>query len=89
MEKNLEKIKNLFAEFGFISDALMALIILIVGLFAIKFIIRASLKIMQKSGVDITLQKFLGNLIGWGLKILLIITRNRVNIRSNKIGQRI
>jgi len=74
MEKILEKIKNLLAEFGFISDALMALIILIVGLFAIKFIIKASLKIMQKSGVDITLQKFLGNLIGWGLKILLIIT---------------
>ena len=29
---------------------------------------------MQKRGVDITLQKFLGNLIGWILKVLLFIT---------------
>ena len=29
---------------------------------------------MQKRGVDITLQKFLGNLISWSLKILLFIT---------------
>ena len=28
---------------------------------------------MAKSGIDTTLQKFLGNLIGWALKILLII----------------
>jgi small conductance mechanosensitive channel len=74
MEEIFEKVKNLLVEFEFISDVIMALIILIVGLFAIKFIIKASRKIMQKSGVDITLQKFLGNLIGWGLKILLIIT---------------
>jgi small conductance mechanosensitive channel len=29
---------------------------------------------MQKRGVDITLQKFLGNLLGWILKVLLFIT---------------
>ena len=29
---------------------------------------------MQKSNVDITLQKFLGNLLSWALKILLIVT---------------
>ena len=31
-------------------------------------------KLMNKRGVDITLQKFLGNLVGWVLKILLFIT---------------
>lgn len=51
-----------------------ALLILIVGLYLIKVIIKSSRKLMDKRGIDITLQKFLGNLGGWILKILLFIT---------------
>ena len=54
--------------------AITALLLLIVGLYVIKVIVKSSRKLMQKRGVDITLQKFLSNLIGWALKILLFIT---------------
>lgn len=50
-----------------------ALAILIIGLFVIKMIVRVSRKIMNKRGIDATLQKFLGNLLGWVLKILLFV----------------
>jgi len=50
-----------------------ALAILIIGLFIIKMIVRVSRKIMKKRGVDATLQKFLGNLLSWTLKILLFV----------------
>jgi len=53
---------------------LTALAILIIGLFVIGFIVKASRKILQKQGIELTLQKFLGDLIGWTLKILLFIT---------------
>ncbi len=72
MEEYIENLKKLVIEFT--PNILLALAILIVGLIVIKFIVKTSRKVMDKSGVDNTLQKFLGNLIGWGLKILLIIT---------------
>jgi small conductance mechanosensitive channel len=72
MEEYIEKIKAILFEYA--PNVLTALAILIVGLYVIKLIVKASRKIMQKSGVDVTLQKFLGNLLGWGLKILLLIT---------------
>ena len=53
---------------------LMALVILVVGLLLIKLIINASRSILKKRGVDVTLQKFLGNVLGWILKILLFVT---------------
>ena len=68
----LESAKSLIMEFA--PSVLMALAILIIGLFVIKIVVKASRKAMSKSDVDDTLQKFLGNLIGWALKILLIIT---------------
>ena len=58
---------------NYAPKVVMAIVILLVGLFIIKIIIKSSVKIMEKRGVDITLQKFLGNLGGWVLKILLII----------------
>ena len=73
MEEYIEKVKNLLQS-DTIQNILMALVILIVGLFVIKLAVKASKKVMNKSGVDLTLQKFLGNLVGWALKILLLIT---------------
>ncbi|ARV06917.1 mechanosensitive ion channel protein [Polaribacter sp. SA4-10] len=72
MEEYLEKIKDLLIEFT--PNIIIAFAILIIGLFIINIIIKTSRRLMLKGGVDITLQKFLGNLIGWVLKILLLIT---------------
>lgn len=72
MEKYIVQIKELLVEYS--PKVITALAILIVGLFIINLIIKAVKKILHKRGIDITLQKFFGNLLGWALKILLIIT---------------
>ncbi len=72
MEKYLEKAEALFVDYA--PKIVTALAILIIGLFVIGLLIKMSKKIMKKAGVDLTLQKFLGNLLGWALKILLIVT---------------
>lgn len=51
-----------------------AIVIWFVGSWIIKKILKAARKIMTKSHYDESLQKFLTNLLSWGLKILLIIT---------------
>ncbi|WP_299015382.1 mechanosensitive ion channel domain-containing protein [uncultured Polaribacter sp.] len=72
MLEKTEWIKNIVIEYT--PKVLMALALLIIGLAVIKILINASKKIMQKRGVDISLQQFLGNLLSWTLKILLFIT---------------
>ncbi len=57
-----------------VGNVIVALLILIIGLWLVKKVVKLTRKIMGKRGVDITLQKFLGDLIGWGLKILVFIT---------------
>jgi small conductance mechanosensitive channel len=56
------------------SKVIVAILILIIGLWLIKKLIKLTRKIMDKRGVDITLQNFLGDLLGWALKILVFIT---------------
>jgi len=63
--------QGMFIDYGL--KVLAALAMLIIGLFIIKMIVRLSKKIMKKRGIDATLQKFLGNLISWTLKILLFV----------------
>lgn len=46
---------------------------LIAGWYGIKFILRLTNKLLNSRHVDKTLQTFLGNLLGWGLKGLLLI----------------
>ncbi|WP_299005512.1 mechanosensitive ion channel domain-containing protein [uncultured Tenacibaculum sp.] len=72
MEKYLEKFQDLIITYA--PKAIMAIIIYIVGSYIIGLLLRATKKIMTKRDVDITLQKFLVNLLHWTLKILLIIT---------------
>ena len=72
MEKYIEKAETLFVEYG--PKVLTAFAILIIGLFVINMLVKMSKKIMVKGKVDITLQKFLGDLLSWILKALLIIT---------------
>lgn len=72
MEKYLQIGEGFIEKYG--PGILSALLILIIGLFIIKIIVKLTKKVMEKSKVDITLQKFLGNLLSWALKILLIVT---------------
>lgn len=72
MDQYIENLKGLVIEF--IPKILVALAILIIGLLAIKIIVKTCKRLMEKGGLDITLQKFLGNLNDWTLKILLFIT---------------
>ena len=51
-----------------------AILIWIIGSWVIKKIIKGMKKVMSIRGYDESLQKFLLNLAGWILKILLIIT---------------
>ncbi|UMB52723.1 mechanosensitive ion channel [Lutibacter sp. A64] len=57
-----------------IGNVIVALLILIIGLWLVKKVVKVIRKVMDKRGVDVTLQKFLGDLIGWTLKILIFIT---------------
>ncbi len=72
MEKYFDALKNLLIEYS--PKVLTALVILIVGLFIINLIVKLTKKVMNKRGVDETLQKFLANFLSWTLKILLFVS---------------
>ena len=57
----------------FSPQILTALVILIIGLFLIRLVVKLSKKMMTKNNVDLSLQKFLSNLVSWTLKILLFV----------------
>ncbi len=69
---NIENIKETVISYA--PKVLTALAILIIGWIIIGFIVKASKKLMQKKGLDETLQNFLASLVGWSLKILLFVT---------------
>jgi len=70
--------KYLDIAFGYIErnamTVIIAFIILIIGFWISNKIVNISKKVMEKRGVDETLRKFLGDLLGWLLKVLVIIT---------------
>jgi len=53
---------------------LKAILIWVIGSWVIKKILKQTNKIMDKRGYEKSLQKFLLNLLGWTLKIVLIVT---------------
>lgn len=67
-----QKWMELATEYGL--KIIGAIVIWIVGSWVIKKILKATRKIMTKSSYEESLQKFLLNLLNWGLKILLVIT---------------
>ncbi|MFV0540312.1 MAG: mechanosensitive ion channel family protein [Aestuariibaculum sp.] len=69
---NSETIFNLIAEYGL--KVLGAILIWIIGSWIIKKTVDISRKMMAKRDYEISLQKFLLNLLGWALKIILIVT---------------
>lgn len=58
----------------YLPNIFTALIILLIGLWLIKLIVKYARKIMIKRGLDETLMKFLSDLLGWILKALLFVT---------------
>lgn len=73
MDKLLEKIEKLDL-IGLGSKVLSALVILIIGLWIIKMLMKAVKKIMSNRRLDVSLQGFLTSLISWALKIFLFVT---------------
>ncbi len=55
-------------------DLIVAIIVLVAGLFIIKLIVKATNKAMERSEVDISLRKFLNRLFGMLLRVLLLIS---------------
>ena len=72
MEQYMNQLKIILMEYT--PKVLMALAVLIIGLLIIKVFVNTTKKVLSKREVDITLQKFLLNLLNWVLKILLFIT---------------
>lgn len=70
-QKWIDKGVEIVSEYGI--RVLAAIIIWIVGSWIIKKILKAISKAMDKSNYEVSLQKFLKNLLGWALKILLIL----------------
>lgn len=69
--KWIDKAIEIGAEYGL--KIIAAFVIWIIGSWIIKKIMKAAQKIMAKRAYEESLQKFLSNLLGWGLKILLIL----------------
>ncbi|SFW14319.1 mechanosensitive ion channel family protein [Cellulophaga fucicola] len=74
--ENPEKWMNLAIEkvMDYGPKIIMAIIIYLIGSWLISKLVGVARKVMAKGNYDESLQKFLLNLIGWGLKIFLIIT---------------
>jgi small conductance mechanosensitive channel len=69
--KYIENLWSLILEYS--PRVITALVILIIGLFLIGIMMKMTKKVMKKRNVEITLQKFLLNLLSWALKILLFV----------------
>jgi len=67
-----KKALDLCVEYG--PKLLLAILVLVIGFWIIKKVVKISDKLFEKSKVDVSLRKFLLSLIGIGLKILLLIS---------------
>jgi small conductance mechanosensitive channel len=74
--QNLDTSLNKYGQLliDFLPNIITAIIILILGLWIIKFLVKLIRKIFEKKGLDETLKKFLLDLIKWVFKIVLFIT---------------
>jgi len=60
--------------FKIVPQIVLALIVLVIGLWVIKALSKGVTRALEKSKVEVSLQKFLTSLISIGLKILLLIS---------------
>ncbi|WP_034042916.1 mechanosensitive ion channel family protein [Wocania ichthyoenteri] len=71
LERWIDKGYDLIMDFG--PKMIGAILIWIIGSWVIKKLLKTTKKIMSKRNYDESLQKFLVNLLGWILKIILIV----------------
>ena len=71
MNKYISQLKDMAVEY--LPNVLLAIVILIIGMMVIKQIMKVVRKMMGKRNLEPSLQKFLSNLTGWILKILLFV----------------
>jgi small conductance mechanosensitive channel len=57
-----------------VPDLLLAIAVLLIGLWVVKLVVKGLNKLMDKADVDISLRKFLASLAGIGLKVVLFIS---------------
>ncbi len=72
VESYVQKAINLAIEYG--PKLLLAIIVLIAGFWIIKLVIKAADRTMDRSGVELSLRKFLSRLFGILLKVMLLIS---------------
>ncbi|CAM3796644.1 mechanosensitive ion channel family protein [Flavobacterium cucumis] len=72
IQSYFETIKKLVFEYS--PKFVIAIIILLAGLWFTSFITKSAKKIMSVRNVELTLSTFIGNLIFWTLRILLFVT---------------
>lgn len=75
IQQHWNKFINTAIEYAprFISAIVSAILILLIGLWVIKLLNRFIDSLLQKQKIDISIRKFLGNLLSWVLKIMLFI----------------
>ncbi|MFI8378506.1 mechanosensitive ion channel family protein [Leeuwenhoekiella sp. NPDC079379] len=78
MELDTQYYEDYIKKFGdkiidFLPSLIAAVIMLVVGFYIIKFINRLVKKFFAKKDYDLTLEKFIADLINWTLKILLFV----------------
>ena len=66
------KIQELVLEYS--PKFVVAVLILLMGLWATSFITKAAKKLMLARNIEVTLSTFIGNVIFWTLRILLFVT---------------
>lgn len=71
IEKWIERGIDFLVDYG--PKILGAILIWVIGSWVIKKIIRGVNHVMAKKNYDISLQNFLGNMLGWMLRILLVL----------------
>jgi small conductance mechanosensitive channel len=72
LQAYVQKTIDLAAEYG--PKLLLAIIVLIIGLWIIKLAVKALNRTMERAQVEVSLRKFLGSLFGIILKVLLLIS---------------
>ncbi|WP_010523310.1 mechanosensitive ion channel family protein [Aquimarina agarivorans] len=65
--------KLVVSTMSYLPKIVAALLILVLGLWVIKFINKVIRKFFARKDYDITLEKFIADLINWGLKVMLFI----------------
>lgn len=70
-QKWIDKGWEVIVDFG--PKVIAAVAIWLIGSIIVKYLLKGINKAMDKKGLEVGLKKFLSNLIGWGLKIVLIL----------------